>query len=73
MRRHEWGSTKRPADNPYRIIYESCVHCDAERVRGHWATLKRPDRYGISLKWRAPGTIRGLLSCPGARVEDAEP
>ena len=57
MKRHIWGPSKRPDTDEYRRHYESCVNCDAERFKGRWHQLRRPDRHGISRKWRAPGRI----------------
>lgn len=60
---HVWGPSKR-TDDLYHI-YEECVYCPAERFSGKWHYLKRPNRHGVSRKWREPGPIFGPRWCIG--------
>ncbi len=70
MKRHVWGYSNRTDE--YRVLFEECANCGAERLKGHWHNLKRRSRSGEWRKWRAPGSIRnGASLCPGRRKEEA--
>jgi len=60
MERHDWHP-----DGP---VTERCAACGVTRIGGHYHNLKRPDRFGVSRKWRRPGPIRGgSILCPGKK------